>query len=127
MAFSHDAAIKARIEHHQEEYAQANAEYEAARLAEDSQGVHQAAERMEKAEHHLHSLNRIASNYVAQQQRQPQGNAYGLSNEEIEVAKNTHSGGTVDDRIKEYAQNKAKYQHMRSTGEYRDDQGTVRR
>ena len=127
MAYSHDAGIKAKHEKLVQDYALANADYEAARLAEDALAFNEAQDRLLEIENKMHSLGRITSNYVSQQQQQPRGNAYGLSNEEIEVAKASHSGGTVEDRIKEYAQNKARYQHMRATGEYRDDQGMVRR
>jgi hypothetical protein len=76
------------------------------------------------------ALDRIANQYVAQQQVQPQGNRYGLSKDEVDVAHGIASSDqrmTKDDREQLYAQNKAKLARMRATGEYRDDQGTVRR
>lgn len=67
---------------------------------------------------------------------QPQ-NRYGLSADEVQIAKDMASNdrelsamrpdAALERRMQIYAEQKAKYQQMRQTGEYRDDQGTVRR
>ena len=54
---------------------------------------------------------------------------YGVSPDTLSVAKSWTSDPRVPDseRVETYLKNKQKLQHMRQTGEYRDDQGTVTR
>jgi len=127
MAYTYEQILRSQYENIATEQAQQLAELEAGRLAEDAYRTTAAADRILELDKSREALDRRAQGYVASQQAQPQGNAYGLSNDEIEVAKNSHSAGTADERIEEYAKNKALYRHKRATGEYRDDQGTVRR
>jgi mitochondrial fission protein ELM1 len=105
-------------------------EYEEARLGEYADAVMYAADKLTEIDAKIGALNQIANNLVAsQQQAQPQ-NKYGLSKDEVAVARGIGGGDpklTNDDRERIYAENRAKYQRMRATGEYRDDQGSVRR
>jgi len=106
----------------------AAADLESSRLTGDGDGVLQAAERILHIDAMRNALGVRAQQYFSAQAAQSQGNnKWGLSTEEVEVAKASHSAGTVEQRLEEYARNKARYQHMRATGQYRDDQGTVRR
>lgn len=125
MAFEHRQIIEAQYQHLANERAAAVAEYENGRISEDSYATMSAAERILEADQKRAALDRIAQTFVASQQRQPQGNKHGLSDEEIEVAKNWTCGGTADQRIDEYARNKQRYQQLRANGRYRDDQGKV--
>jgi hypothetical protein len=105
------------------------AEFKQAQLAGDDQSMVDAA-------------NRIASLRSAQQQvipmyneavnpapAAPPVNRYGLTATEAEVAKNfTHDPGlSEDDKMRTYAEQRNRLRHMRQTGEYRDDQGVVKR
>jgi hypothetical protein len=98
--------------------AEANGDTLAARTA--SQNL--AALRVQRSEYVAMSNQHAASLRPA-----PGSNRYGLSAEEVEVAKASHSAGTPEERIEEYARNKQRYQQARRDGSYRDDQGTVRR
>jgi hypothetical protein len=84
-----------------------------------------AADRILAIDTMYNALAARANQYMAHQQAQPRGNAYGLSDDEIEVAKNSHSAGSVEDRIRDYAANKQKLAWMRQTGAYDDSQGKV--
>ena len=127
MPFNHDDVIKAQYETLAAERARAAGEYEAARLSDDGDGTMSASSRLLEIDARVAALDRVTNQYVRQQTQQPQGNRYGLSPTEVEVAHNSHSGGTREERERSYAEQKAKLQHMRQTGQYRDDQGTVRR
>jgi hypothetical protein len=102
------------------------AAYRQAELAGDARGMAIAHQHIANLRVQQDKAHQIAVQH-ANSMRQPQRHPSGLSNEEIEVAKASHSGGTEEERIRSYAQQKAKLQHMRMTGEYRDDQGSVRR
>jgi hypothetical protein len=54
---------------------------------------------------------------------------YGLTANELGVAKGWTANPDVcdEDRVREYVQNRQRYQRMRQTGEYRDDNGRVTR
>lgn len=127
MAYSYEQILRSQYEGKAADRQMAVAELEAARVAEDPSATMIAADRILEIDKSVSALNVIANQYVASQRAQPQGNAHGLSNEEVEVAKASHSAGTAEERIEEYARNKQRYQHMRQTGQYRDDQGSVRR
>lgn len=73
--------------------------------------------------------NSMAAEHAQGMQAARPANAHGLSDQEVEVAKNWTGDNhmTADDKLRIYAENKARYQRMRASGEYRDDQGTVRR
>jgi len=127
MAFKYDDIMRAQAQNIDNQQALAAADLEAARLTDDEAGVHGAAERILQLDLMRNALNVRAQQYLTAQAAQPQGNRWGLSSEEVEVAKASHGSGTPEQRIEEYARNKQRYQHMRATGQYRDDQGTVRR
>jgi len=126
MAYSYQQILQSQYETKAAERAQALADLEASRLAEDPSGTMDAANRIVDIDKSVTALDRIANQYVASQQ-QPQGNRWNLSNEEMEVAKGSHSGGTVEERIEEYARNKQRYRQARADGSFRDDQGRVTR
>lgn len=65
----------------------------------------------------------------ARTQQAPQGNKWGLSNDESEIARNSFGSQdlTNDQREEIYARNKAKYRSMLADGTYSNSQGSVRR
>lgn len=127
MSYDYKSIIESQYEQQAAQRATALADLEAARLNEDAYGTMDAANRIVDVDQKRAALDRIAHQYTASQQAQPQGNRWNLSNEEVEVAKASHSAGTEEERIEEYARNKQRYRHARATGAYRDDHGTVRR
>jgi hypothetical protein len=127
MAYSYEDILKSQYEQKAADRAQALADLEAARIKEDAFDTMNAADRIVEIDKSVSALDRIANQYVQQSQAQPRGNKWNLSNEEMEVAKASHSSGTAEERIEDYARNKQRYQHARATGAYRDDQGSVRR
>ena len=54
---------------------------------------------------------------------------YGVTPAELPVAKGWTSDPKLsdDDRVRVFVENRQRYRHARATGQYRDDQGTVRR
>jgi hypothetical protein len=130
MAYDHESVIKAQYVQLQADRAAAVAQYEADRIAEDQYGTMSAADRILEADSKLAALDRVATNYIAGQQRGQPQNRYGLNADEVQIARGI--GGSDpklsnDERERIYAENRGKYQRMRASGEYRDDQGTVRR
>ena len=128
MAYEHNAVIQAQYHQLEAERARALAEYEAGRVNEDEYSTMSAADRILEIDQKRTALDRIAQNLVAEQQQQ--GNQFGLSNDEQDIARGMFTGDqklTAADRERIYAQNKEKLRHMRATGQYRDDQGSVRR
>ena len=130
MPYTHEDVIRAQYDRLTSERARAAGDYEAARIDEDSHGVMNAADRIVEIDARIGALGRIADNYVAGQQRAQPTNKYGLSRDEVAIARGNGSGDprlTNDDRDRIYAEQKSRYQRMRQSGEYRDDQGLVRR
>lgn len=130
MAYSYQAILESQYQSIAEEQAQAAAELEAGRIAEDAYRTKAAADRILDLDKSREMLDRRARGFVQSQQAQPQGNKYGLNNDEVQVARTLSAGSTTmtnDDRERIYAENRAKYRHQRATGEYRDDQGRVTR
>jgi len=127
--YDHADIIRAQFNKLTAERARAHGEYEEARLGEDADGVMYAADRIVEIDARIGALDRIANVYAGQQHQQQQGNRYGLSRDEVTIARGIGSGDAKlsnDDREKLYAEQKARYQHMRATGQYRDDQGSRR-
>ena len=125
MPFDHNQVLQAQFQQLASERARAYADYENGRLAEDEYSTMNAANLIVEADAKLAALNNIANNYVAAQQ-QPQGNRYGLNPDEVQIAHGIAGHDphiTLEQRELVYAQNKQKLQHMRATGQYRDDQG----
>jgi hypothetical protein len=94
MAYKHEDVMRAQHEVLTMQRAQNLARYEAARLAEDDAETMDAADRIIEAEHKLAALNRIASNYTAEQQQQAgqqQRSRFGLTPEEQDCPSATQS------------------------------------
>jgi hypothetical protein len=130
VSFKHDDVIKAQFDRLAAERARVVGEYEGARLSEDADSVMYAADKITEIDAKIAALNQIANNFVVGQQRAQPQNKYGLNKDEQEIARGLASGDrsmSDEDRQRVYAEQKAKYQRMRATGQYRDDQGTVRR
>ena len=130
MPYDHRDVILAQHNKLIAERARVVGEYEEARLGEYADAVMYAADKITEIDAKIGALNQIANNFVAGQQRQQPQNKYGLNKDEQEVARGLASGDRTmsdDDRERVYAEQKARYQRMRATGEYRDDQGSIRR
>lgn len=128
MPFDHRDVILAQHNKLIAERARIVGQYEEARLSEDADGVMLAADRITEIDAKFGALNQIANHYVAGQQQAQPSNRYGLSKDEVDIARGIASGDpklTNDDREKLYSEQKSKYQRQRASGEYRDDQGTV--
>jgi hypothetical protein len=126
MAYSYEDIIRSQYEAKAAERAQALADLEAARINENAVDTMAAADRIVDIDKSVGALDRIANQYVSSQQ-QPQGNRYGLSPTEVEVAHNSFSGVSKEEKERSYSENKQKLRYLRQTGAYRDDQGSVRR
>jgi hypothetical protein len=128
--YNHEDVITAQFNKLTAERARAVGEYEEARIGEYADAVMYAADRITEIDAKIGALNQIANNFVTGQQRQQPQNKYGLNKDEQDIARGLASGDrsmSDEDRQRVYAEQKAKYQRMRATGEYRDDQGSVRR
>jgi hypothetical protein len=121
MPYDYETIINAQFQNLAAEKARALADLEASRLSDDPHGTMAAASRILDTDQRLERLDRYASDYVAQRERTPQGNRFGLSQDELDIAK---SCGQSDE---EYARNKETLRRKRMSGEYRDDQGRVTR
>jgi hypothetical protein len=126
MAYDHEAVIRAQYERLAAERTQALADYEAGRMSEDGDSTMMAADRILDVDQKRAALDRIAQTYVTSQQ-QPQGNRFGLSPTEVEVAHNSYSGGSKEEKERSYVENRAKLRHLRATGQYSDSPGSVSR
>jgi hypothetical protein len=144
LAYSYQDILRSQFETLQADRAQANGELEAARLNEDAEGVNAAVERIYANDARMRSLNDAAMQMQrAQQAPQPAAGfgddvreehvelaqRYGLSPQQIGVAVNWTTDPHISDetKVKRYIENTHKLARMRQTGQYRDDQGTVKR
>jgi hypothetical protein len=129
MTFRYDEIMQAQAAHIDAQQQLAAADLEAARVTDDAYGVRDAADRILNLDLMRNALNARAQTYFTSQAAQSQspGSRWGLSDEEVAVAKASHSAGTDEQRIEEYARNKQRYWAMRASGEYDDSQGSVRR
>jgi hypothetical protein len=128
VAYQHEHVIRAQYEQLAAERAEVLAQYESARINEDGSSTMFAADRLLEVDQKRAALDRIANNYVASQQ-QPQGNQFGLNQDELDIANGIAGGDqtiTNEQRQRAYAQNKERLRYLRQTGQYRDDQGTTR-
>ncbi|WP_315806577.1 MULTISPECIES: hypothetical protein [unclassified Bradyrhizobium] len=130
MAWTYESILAAQAQRLEADRAQALAELEAARIYEDVSLMNTASDNLMRIDRDYAQLSRYATNMV--QQQQTPRNQFGLSDDEVAIARTIGEGrrdlGLTDEaRERLYAENKQKYQRMRATGEYRDDQGTVRR
>jgi hypothetical protein len=130
MAYTYEQILKAQYERIADTHAHLSAELEAARVSEDAYKVTEAADAILALDQQRTALDARAQSFVASQQQHARGNRYGLNQDEIAIA-NGISGGDAnlsnDQRQQIYSHNKQRLQYLRSTGQYRDDQGTVRR
>jgi hypothetical protein len=137
VAFTYEQILQDKYERHQAEVAEANAELERARLQEDDYSTRAAADRLNQLNLERRSMDEIANNYVASQQPQAPAGAdglsrrdvdlarrFGLSANEIGIAKGWTSDANLTDeaKVKEYVQQRQRYQQARRDGSYRDDQ-----
>jgi G:T/U-mismatch repair DNA glycosylase len=127
MAYSYEDIIKSQYEAKAAERAQALADLEAARINENAADTMYAADRIVDIDKSLSAIDRIANQYTRQQQQQPQGNKFGLTPAEVEVAHNSFSGASIEERERSYRENRDKLRRMRADGTYRDDQGRASR
>ncbi len=104
----------------------ASISYQQAQAYNDLDGMASAAQQIAGLRASMRELDAMAREHYMAQPRDV--NRFGLNKDEIEVA-NSHpdSSMTPDQKQELYARNRERYRHMRATGEYRDDQGTVRR
>ena len=124
------AALNAQAERINQEQAQAADDLEAARQRDDADATMYSATRILELDAQRLELAHRSNQFVASQQSQTQQSAYGLTKDEQEVARGiagSDSRLTPEDRERIYAEQKYKYQRMVANGEYRSDQGTVRR
>jgi uncharacterized coiled-coil protein SlyX len=114
------------------------AAYRQAELAGDVDEMARAAQQMAGLRASMRELNNMASEAVAMRQPPPMPGSedlprrdadlcrkYGVSPNELGVAKNWTSNPSLsdEDKVRGYVENRQRYQHMRATGAYRDDQG----
>jgi hypothetical protein len=130
MVFTHQQIIEDKYLRHAAEVAEASAEYEKARLLDDAYQVQSATDRLTDLKQQRMAMDALVHEHQAQQQHAQPQNKYGLNADQVIIANGIGSGDrtlTNDDRQRIYSENRAKLQRQRATGEYRDDQGTVRR
>lgn len=128
MPYDYPTIIRAQFDGLQLDRQRTQTEMERCRLCEDEDGTMYAANALLEINAKLAALDNVAKNYVTAQHLP--ANRYGLTQDEIEIANGIAGSDphmTQDQRQQLYLQNKQKLQYMRATGQYRDDQGTVRR
>lgn len=109
---------------------EANVAYQQAAMYDDLEGMAAAAQQLAGLRASARELEIMARDAYSAQQPRADANRYGLSADEVIIARGIASGDrnmTNDERERTYAEQKARLSHMRLTGEYRDDQGQVRR
>jgi hypothetical protein len=123
MAYEYRDIINAQFQNIDAAQAQAAADLESARHAEDADRVNEAANVILQLDLQRNALRERAQGYNAAQQSAPQ-NRYGLSQEEREIA---HASFTdrkdmppmsLEDRERAYAVSKNKYRSMLANGSY---------
>lgn len=106
---------------------EAQARFQQATLAGDLNAQVAASQELAGLRSTLKEYHQMATEHAASLQPAVPQNRYGLNKDEVDVARASRSDLPADQAEAEYARQKAKYQHMRATGQYRDDQGTVKR
>jgi hypothetical protein len=130
VVFTHLQIIEDKYLRHAAEVAEANAEYERARLLDDAYQVQTATDRLTELKQQRMAMDALVYEQQAQQQRAQPQNRYGLNADEVAVANGIGYGDsklTNDDRQRIYSEQKGRYQQARRDGSYRDDQGRVSR
>jgi hypothetical protein len=120
MPYEHKDVIEAQWKVLAREREQAVLDYNQCNDFDDGDGVMAAANRIIDVDARRAALEGIARNLVMQQ-AQPQSNRYGLSQDELDVARSCNLSPEA------YSHNKNLLQYRRATGQYRDDQGSVKR
>ena len=135
MAWTYEESLAASYQANQIEQRRALTELDAAHQCEDWAGLEHAKARLREAEGEERWLREKAQNLQRQQQAAQAAprNKHGFSNTEVDVALNSFQDRpdlprlTREQKLDLYQANKQKYWAMRNSGQYRDDQGTVRR
>ena len=126
MAYEWDAAFRDKYQRIAAEQTQLAADMTAGMVNEDDATIRHCTDRILYLDGELEKLQRREQGFIQQQQQRAyQANPYGLSETEVEIAKNSHTmrGVSEEDKIRDYAKNRDKLRHWRATGQYRDDQG----
>ena len=127
MAYSYDDILASQFQNIDAAQAQAAAELEAARHAEDPHRVNEAANAILTLDLQRNALAQRAQGYSAGQQHQAQerpGSRFGLSPEQAEIARKSlvdraDTPPLSDDQKYEiYARNRQKYHSMLADGSY---------
>jgi hypothetical protein len=142
MPFEHDQVVSAQFQQLAAERARALGEYEASRLSDDADRTMIAADRILDADAKLQALERVANKLATSQQPAPLPGSddlshrdvslarhYGLTAQELGAAKSWTADSSMTDeaKVRSYVDNRQRLRQMRASGEYRDDQGVVRR
>jgi hypothetical protein len=142
MAYTYQQILAAQYEVAQAENASASAALEDARLREDPSDVQAAVDRLVSNNMVIQQLNQAAVQMQQPQQQPAAGfgddvradhvelaQRYGLSPQQIGIAVNWTQDPNISDevKVKRYCENVNKLSRMRATGQYRDDQGTLKR
>jgi hypothetical protein len=123
MAYSYDQIMSAQFQNIDAAQAEAAAELEAARHAEDPDRVNSAANAILHLDLQRNALAQRAQGYNAAQQSAP-ANRYGLSREEQEIAhasfvdRKDMPPMSLEDRERQYTIQKNKYRAMIANGTY---------
>jgi 3-methyladenine DNA glycosylase Tag len=127
VAYSYEDILRSQYEAKAADRAQALADLEAARLNENAVDTMNAADRILEIDKSVGALNTIANQYVRQSQAQPQGNKFGLSPAEVEIARTSYTAPDMTDAQKDetFARNKQKLQSLRASGAYTDSDRQV--
>jgi hypothetical protein len=132
VAYSYESILTAQFQTIDAEQAQAAADLESARHAEDPDRVNMAANQILQLDMQRAALAQRAQGYSAGQQSAQPRSRFGLSPEESEIARmlpNQHKDYPKepflsDDQKEEiYARQRAKLRAMRANGSYRDQTG----
>ncbi len=117
------------IASYQSVLANENANYMQAQAANDMEGMVDSANRMAGYRASMRELDRMLAEAIHPQPQRGPVDRYGLTESEREVAKNFTQDPRMseEDKLRTYAEQKARYQRARATGAYRDDQGRVTR
>lgn len=103
-------------------YIEEEANYRKAQLTGDFAEQTRAFQQMGEYRAGMMGCHSIATDHVASMQRQtaqPQQNKFGLSEREIEIAHNSYTGGSPEEKEQSYSEQRAKLHRMRASGAYR--------
>jgi hypothetical protein len=144
MAYEFSEIFEAQAMRIDREAAQANADLEAARLADDPSSTMALSQRILELDAQRNALVTRANAFVRQSQSQAAHLAgdedlsredaalvrkYGIKPGDLAIAKNWTTAGnmTVTEKVETYLRNAQRLREDRANGRYRDDQGRVTR